>query len=74
MAHTNSDTFIAVSSACTHEGTTIDYRAGSNDFLCSNHQSEFTATGAVQKGPATKALTKYNTSYDATAKTVRVFA
>ena len=74
VAHTSSDTFIAVASACTHEGTTIGYRASSNDFLCPNHQSVFTSTGAVQTGPATKALTKYNTSYDATSKTLRVFA
>jgi cytochrome b6-f complex iron-sulfur subunit len=74
VAHTNADTWIAVDSKCTHEQTTINYRAASNDFLCPNHASVFTAAGAVTTGPATKALTKYYTSYDATNNTLRVFA
>jgi cytochrome b6-f complex iron-sulfur subunit len=74
VAHTNADTWIAVDAKCTHEQTIINYRATTNDFLCPNHNSEFTSTGGVQKGPATKALTRYNTSYDATNSTLRVFA
>jgi cytochrome b6-f complex iron-sulfur subunit len=74
VAHTNNDTWIAVSSKCTHEQTTINYRASSNDFLCPNHGSEFTFIGNVQKGPATSPLSRYNTSYDATNNTLRVFA
>jgi cytochrome b6-f complex iron-sulfur subunit len=67
-------TWIAVDSRCTHEQTTINYRASSNDFLCPNHGSVFSATGAVTKSPATAALTKYFTSFDATNNTLRVFA
>ena len=74
VAHTNADTWIAVDSRCTHELTIINYRASSNDFLCPNHGSQFTATGAVSKGPATSALSRYNTSFDATNNTLRVFA
>lgn len=74
VAHTNVDTWIAVDSKCTHEQTTINYRAASNDFLCPNHGSVFTAVGAVTTGPATSALTRYNTSFDATNNTLRVFA
>ncbi|RYU94837.1 QcrA and Rieske domain-containing protein [Emticicia agri] len=73
VAHTNTDTFIAVSSICTHESATIDYRASTNDFLCPNHQSEFKADGSVQKGPATTALKKYSVSSDLTNNTVRIF-
>ncbi|MCR9065474.1 MAG: Rieske (2Fe-2S) protein [Cytophagales bacterium] len=73
VARTLADTFIAVSSACTHQGTTVNYRPNSNDFLCPNHGSEFTAVGAVQKGPATSPLTKFATSFDETANTLRVF-
>lgn len=74
VAHTNADTWIAVDAKCTHEQTIINYRAASNDFLCPNHGSVFTATGSVTTGPATQALTKYFTSFDATNSTLRVFS
>jgi cytochrome b6-f complex iron-sulfur subunit len=73
IARTLADTWIAVSSACTHEGTTIGYRASSNDFLCPNHLSTFSATGAVTKSPAASALTKYNVTFTANSNIVRVF-
>ncbi|MCP9753597.1 Rieske (2Fe-2S) protein [Lacihabitans sp. CCS-44] len=73
IARTLSDTWIAVSSACTHEGTTINYRASSNDFLCPNHLSTFSETGAVTKSPATSALKKYNATFSVNTNTVRVF-
>ncbi len=74
IARTLSDSFIAVASVCTHEGTTIAYRSASNDFRCPNHGSEFTAAGAVQVGPAAAALTKYKTSFDATSNILRIFS
>lgn len=73
IARTLADTWIAVSSVCTHEGSTIGYRASSNDFLCPNHQSTFSATGAVTKSPAATALKKYIVTYTANSNTVRVF-
>ena len=73
VARTNADGWIAVSSICTHEKSTIGYRATSNDFLCPNHLSEFKADGTVQKGPAEKALKKYLTSVDLTNNTVHIF-
>jgi cytochrome b6-f complex iron-sulfur subunit len=54
-------TFVALSKACTHQGTTINYRSGTNDFLCPNHGSQFKTDGTVSKDPATKALTVYKT-------------
>jgi len=73
VARTTSNNFIAVSAICTHEASTINYRASTNDFLCPNHQSEFKADGTVQKGPATTALKKYSISADLTNNTVRIF-
>ena len=67
-------TWIAVDSRCTHQQTTVDYRPATNDFLCPNHLSIFTATGAVTRGPATSPLTRYSTSFDATNNTLRIFA
>ena len=66
--------WIAVDSRCTHELTTIDYRSSSNDFYCPNHGSTFSSTGAATKGPAKSALARFNTSFDATNNTLRVFA
>lgn len=53
--------FVALSKVCTHQGTTINYRSGTNDFLCPNHGSQFKTDGTVQKDPATRALTVYKT-------------
>jgi cytochrome b6-f complex iron-sulfur subunit len=73
IARTLSDTWIAVSSACTHQGATINYRAASNDFYCPSHGSIFSSVGAVTKDPATSALKKYNATFTANSNTLRVF-
>ncbi len=52
-------TLVALSKVCTHQGTTIDFRAGTGDFKCPNHGSEFSTDGKVQKSPATTALKVY---------------
>lgn len=62
IARTNTGTFLAVSAACTHEGTTINFVASSNKFVCPNHGAQFSDTGVVTQGPATKNLTSYKTS------------
>jgi len=46
-------TYVALSKACTHQGTTLEYRLATNDLYCNNHLSEFSTTGAVEKNPAT---------------------
>lgn len=73
IARTLADTWLAVASACTHEGTTIGYRSATNDFRCPNHGAEFSATGAVQKGPAASALKKFNVTFTANNNSLRVF-
>jgi thiosulfate dehydrogenase [quinone] large subunit len=42
--------------ACTHQGTSVDWQAGSGDFLCPNHGARFAATGQVTMGPANTPL------------------
>jgi cytochrome b6-f complex iron-sulfur subunit len=73
VAHTNADTFIAVASTCTHEGTTINFRASSTDFSCPNHGATFSSTGSVTKGPAANPLKKYSVSADLTNNKLRIF-
>jgi len=58
--------FVAVSSACTHQGTTVEFELPQNQFFCPNHGSTFALNGSVTNGPAAKQLTKYNTSLEGT--------
>lgn len=62
VAKTLTGSYIAVSAACTHEGTTINFDGVNNRFHCPNHGSNFSPTGAVVAGPASSALKKYTTT------------
>jgi cytochrome b6-f complex iron-sulfur subunit len=72
VAKTTSGGFLAVSAACTHEGTTVNYNSANNNFVCPNHGAKFNASGSVTQGPATKNLTTYNTAL--TGSSLRVFS
>jgi len=62
--------FTAVQSACTHQGTTLNYVSGNNDFECPLHGSRFTTNGAVLNGPATTPLKKYTISITGNTMTI----
>lgn len=68
----SSGNYIALSKACTHEGTTVDFRSKEGDIRCSNHGAEYTLDGTVKKGPAVKSLIAYKASYDAATKILKV--
>lgn len=72
VARTLTGDFLAISAACTHEGTAVNFVAGSNLFHCPNHGAEFSKTGAVTKGPASSNLTAYKTSLN--GSTLRVYS
>jgi cytochrome b6-f complex iron-sulfur subunit len=72
VARTNSGTFIAVSAACTHEGTSVTYNAANNNFVCPNHGAKFSSSGMVTLGPASTNLKSYNTSL--TNSTLRIYS
>ena len=72
IARTLSDQYIAVSQACTHQGTSVVFQGNNQRFFCPNHGSTFSTTGAVTNGPATAALKRYNTSVN--GNTLRVFS
>ena len=70
IKRTGPASFLALSTACTHEGTRIDIVNGAQSFECPNHGSRFDSDGNVTRGPnvagtATK-LQSLATSYDAT--------
>jgi cytochrome b6-f complex iron-sulfur subunit len=72
VAKSTSGAFLAVSQACTHQGTSVTYNGNEGVFFCPNHGSKFSETGVVTVGPAAAPLTRYNTSLNGT--TLRVFS
>jgi len=64
--------FSAVDTTCTHLACTVDYDPASSDFHCPCHGSTFTLQGVVTKAPATRNLTSYAVTSDATGVTVTV--
>jgi cytochrome b6-f complex iron-sulfur subunit len=72
VARTLSDQYIAVSQACTHQGTTVVFEGANNRFYCNNHGSTFSTTGSVTGGPAGAPLTRYNTAVS--GSNLRVFS
>lgn len=72
VARTTSGSYIAVSAACTHEGTTVNYKSSSNNFVCPNHGAKFSSNGTVTQGPASSNLKSYNTQLS--GNTLRVYS
>lgn len=72
IARTNTGTFLAVSSTCTHEGVTVNYNSGANQFVCPRHNSQFSSNGTVVSGPAPSNLRQYQTTLSGTTLTVIV--
>lgn len=68
VARVSAGNFIAVTAACTHQGTNVQYTG--SDFSCPSHGSHFNTSGSVTTGPATAALKKYNTSLSGNILTV----
>ena len=72
IARTLSNNYIAVSQACTHQGTSVVFQGQNDRFFCPNHGATYSTTGAVTGGPAPSALKRYNTSLSGT--NLRVFS
>ena len=62
--------FTAVQVACTHEGTSINFNQAANKFICPNHGSTFSTTGAVTLGPAASSLKAYNITINGSLMTI----
>ena len=72
IARTSTLDFVALAKACTHQGTTLSYEPTNSRLHCSNHGSNFSLTGSVINGPASKSLQKFNT--ELTANILRIFS
>jgi len=72
VARTSAGEYIAVSSACTHQGGTIYFNSEANRFICPNHGANFSTTGSVLLGPTSSPLTNCNISLTGTS--LRVYS
>ncbi len=72
VAFTTSGTYLAVSSACPHEGVQVQFKSANNQFVCNAHNSVFGSNGARISGPANTGLTQYKTSL--TGNILRVYS
>ncbi|TDD96980.1 QcrA and Rieske domain-containing protein [Flavobacterium cellulosilyticum] len=72
VARVDASTFIAVSAACTHEGTNVNYVGPSNSFHCPNHGANYSNTGIHLNGPGSANLKQYNVTL--TGNSLRVYS
>lgn len=70
VVRTGATTFVASSMVCTHEGCDTDVR--NNQFFCPCHESLFSATGVVLRGPAARNLNGFATTFDAATGTLKI--
>jgi cytochrome b6-f complex iron-sulfur subunit len=62
VAHTAQNSFIALSSVCTHQVCTVsEYQ--NQVYECPCHGSQYSTSGAVVRGPATAPLRQFATSF-----------
>ena len=76
IKRTGPTTFLALSTTCTHEGTTIGLTG--NSFECPNHGARYDAEGNVTRQPnaagSATTLPRFSTSYDAATDTLTITA
>ena len=63
VKRTGAATFDALSLVCTHEGCGVNITSNTQ-LDCPCHLSRFDGNGMVVRGPADRALGRFNTSYD----------
>jgi len=71
VAHTGQDTYTALTSTCTHEACVVTGFSGGR-YTCPCHGSQYTTSGAVINGPATRALAQFPTQVSGTTLTFTV--
>lgn len=72
VARVDATTFLAVSAACTHEGTNVNYVGSSNSFHCPNHGANYSNQGIHLNGPGSANLRQYNVAL--TGNSLRVYS
>ena len=70
VVRTDSNTFVALSRICPHQGSTVNFTGGG--FLCPNHGAQFTETGVWVGGQRTTNMHAYPTSFDQATGTLSI--
>lgn len=69
VARVGQDAFNAMTATCTHEACTIQ-NFGNQTFECECHGSQFNTGGNVVRGPASRSLQRFTTSFAANVLTI----
>ena len=69
MSRTAQDTFVALTAICTHEQCTVTGFQSSR-YVCPCHGSQYTTSGSVVQGPATRALQQFVTRFTNSVVTI----
>ena len=76
VKRTGPDTFLALSTTCTHEGTMIAIVNNNTSFECPNHGARYDSNGNVTRQPQASGsatnLPTYQTSYDVATDTLTI--
>jgi cytochrome b6-f complex iron-sulfur subunit len=71
VARTAQSAFMALTAVCTHEGCTVsNYQ--NQMYECPCHGSQFSTSGSVVKGPASRSLSQFATSFAGNVLTIAV--
>jgi cytochrome b6-f complex iron-sulfur subunit len=65
------DQFTVLTAVCTHEGCVVS-NFSNNTFECPCHGSQYTISGSVVRGPATRSLAQFQTSFASNVLTIRL--
>jgi cytochrome b6-f complex iron-sulfur subunit len=64
VARTGQQSFSALTAVCTHEQCDVTtFSSSSSRFVCPCHGSQYTTSGAVANGPATRPLQSFPTTF-----------
>jgi cytochrome b6-f complex iron-sulfur subunit len=69
VSRTGQSTFVALTAICTHEQCTVTGFQNSQ-YVCPCHGSQYSTTGAVVMGPATRALQQFSTQFASPTLTI----
>jgi cytochrome b6-f complex iron-sulfur subunit len=64
------NSFVALSSICTHQGCTVGYNSVANDIECPCHGSVYSVSGSVVVGPAISPLHSFTVTKSGTILTI----
>ena len=69
VSRTAADTFVALTAICTHEQCTVTGFQSAH-YVCPCHGSQYSTSGTVLMGPATRALQQFTTRFTSPTLTI----